>query len=75
MYIYTYMYIYRERERENNLYIYIERERDIDVWERFFIPIRDVENNRGGARNCYQTPPCKQRGGGKAGTGVVKYEN
>ena len=30
-------------------------------------------HNRGG--DCYQTPPCKQRGGGNAGTGVVKYKN
>ena len=43
--------------------------------ERCFISIRDVDNNRGGAQNCYQTPPCKQRGGGEAGTGEVKYEN
>ena len=31
-------------------------------------------HNRGGG-NCFQTPPCKQRGGRKAGTGVVKYTN
>ena len=42
----------------------------------FFIISWDIDNHRGGARNCYQTPPCKQRGGGgKAGTGVVKYNN
>ena len=50
------------------IYIYMYR-------GRFVIPIRDVDNNRGGARNCYHTPPCKQRGGVKAGTGVVKYRN
>ena len=43
------------------------------------IILLDVDNSRGGAEllseNCYQTPPCKQRAGGKAGTGVVKYRN
>ena len=63
MYIYIYIYIYLF------IYLYIERERP------FFIPIRNVDNNRGGgAGNCYKPPPCKQRGGGKAGTRVGKYK-
>ena len=40
-----------------------------------FVPIRDVDNNRGGGAELLSDTPCKQRGGGKAGTRVVKYEN
>ena len=65
----------REREREDNSNKQ-QRHKHNNDGGRFFVPIRDVDYNRGGGRGIViRHPPVNRGGGGKAGTGVVKYKN
>ena len=60
----------REREDNSNKQ---QRHKHNNDGGRFFVPIRDVDYNRGrGSGIVIRHPPVNRGGGGKAGTGVVK---